>query len=198
MEVEMAGKVILPVPGTKITAVEVRSFTMFEQLVPVILGDDGFVYVEFAALCQLLQLDAAEQVQHIDDHAVMQTGLAYRIIEEKVEFLLRTDLLALWLTHLRGDDLPHIRHREEIEAYQHEAALVLAESLLGGRLTHWPLISKLLEQDTPTVRVYKESVALLGQVRERLIEESQLRLPPEYRADFSCDDGTINKFGDDR
>jgi hypothetical protein len=168
-------------PGKSITPVEVRSFSLFNQAIPLILADDGFIYIKLEAICHLLQLDTTQQIACINDHAVLQTGLAHQIAGEMVEFLLRINLLALWLTHLRLKDLPHIRRQEEIEAYQQEAALVLAESFLSGRLTHWPLISKLLEQNSPTVRVYKESLALVEKARERLIEESQLRLPPEYR-----------------
>jgi hypothetical protein len=168
------------IPGKGIRTAEVRTFTLFGQSVPLILADNGFVYIKLEAICQLLQLDIDQQVRSINSHSFLQTGLAYQVAGEMVEFSLRVDFLALWLTHLHPEDLPHIRRKEEIEGYQQEAALVLAESFLSGRLTHWPLISRLLEQNVPTVRVYKESLALVSQARERLIEETQMRLPPEF------------------
>lgn len=134
---------------------------------------DGFYYVPIADLCGLLNIDVTKPVQRLKQHFVFAKRIVNSVDNSSQE-LLRLDVLALWLATLdRAEVIPAAQ--EELERYQQEAAIILQESFLAGRLTEQAMLSELLKHDTVAVRAYHEAVAIVSLIRNQILTEADLR-----------------------
>ena len=132
----------------QLISIKSLSFNQFSPPVPAIQAEhDGYLYASLSALCTVFNLDMEQQLKQLRKHHLLSSGLGQITLSDKQPtIMLRVGYMAMWLTHLRLDDLPFIREREEIMQFQREATQILEEAFYEGRLTQVPLITHLIER----------------------------------------------------
>ena len=155
---------------------EVQVFTLSFTAVQ---AEDGFFYVPLTEICRGLKLNVNRQSRHLQEHAVLSEGFCQGVIakpngENKMQKLLRIDLLSLWVTHM-----PVSRLEEPLKTavynFQREGAAILQEALAQGRLNDQAQLATLLRRDWPEVRAYKATLISLHTARNKLFAEANLR-----------------------
>lgn len=154
---------------------EIHLFTHIQTL-PVLQGDNGFLYTALASLCQVFGLIEDEEVIRIQQHTVLKSKLVKAYINNKSDQLcLRIGFIGTWLVNLPIDAVEDEGDKEDLITFQQNAAQVLEEAFCAGRLTEWPLIAGLLEEDEPTVIAYKDAVAIMSLARDQLVLDAKNR-----------------------
>jgi len=168
----------------KISVVEQRAVTFYDDELTAVRADDGQIYVSVRRMCEALGLDRKSQSNRIRRHAILEEGYKGGVImtspspsgkgggRQQATFL-RVDLVPLWLS---GIDIKRVNDevRPKIERFQREAAKVLWEAFQEGRLTAEPSLEELLKNDSPAAQAYQMAQAIMQMARQQLILESRL------------------------
>lgn len=152
---------------------EIHLFAYFHT-VPVFQGHDGFLYAALNTMCQIFGLNEQEEISRIQQHTILKTQLSIiKTASQPNEICLRLGYIGSWLLNLPIEAVEKTRDRDELVIFQQNAAQILEEAFCDGRLTEWPLIANLLEQDSPAVDAYKKAVAMLGLARDQLVLDAK-------------------------
>ena len=169
-----------------LAVVEQREVTFYDDELTAVRAEDGRVYASLRHMCEALQIDTTGQRQRIQRHTVLARGLMVCKIQtiqgERDAYVLRVDLVPLWLTGVRTsmvkDDV-----RAKLEHFQEEAAAVLWEAFQDGRLTADPAFDELLQQDSPAAQAYKMAAAIMKMARHQLLLESRINTHDQQLSD---------------
>lgn len=143
---------------------------------PIYTGDDRYIYGDLETLLQYFSLDPEKQQTELFAHPVVREGLATGCLEKDGEtlqpiLLIRADMLALFITNLNLENMKGEGVYRVIKPIQQEAAIILAEALASGRLTHARRIAPLLEAESPPSIVYKNILMRLHIARHLLFSQ---------------------------
>lgn len=136
------------------------------------LAMDGLTYVSLDAICATLKLNREDELARVLSHPALQSGLRCRrqyrpgSFQEEIGYFMRTGHFALWLSTLNSGVEAGLE--DPLIGYQQEAAQVLEEAFLEGRLVKTPNISRLIEGNDERVQSYKSTLQLLVRLRSRL------------------------------
>lgn len=162
----------------KLTAIEQREVTFYDDELLAIRAEDGQIYVSFRHLCGALGLNRASQVQRVKRHEILDEGYKGGAMMaspggKQRAGVLRVDLVPLWLA---GIDTKRVKPEisEKLKRYQREAAKVLWEAFQEGRLTTEPVFEELLQADTEAVKAYKAIQAMLTLARNQILLEARV------------------------
>jgi hypothetical protein len=162
----------------ELTIVEQKEVEFYGDELTAIRASDGRVYASLRHMCQALDIDTTAQRQRIQRHKVLSNGLMVCKIQtiqgEREAYVLRADLVPLWLTGVRTSMVKD-EIRPKLDKFQEEAAAVLWEAFQEGRLTADPVFDELLQQDTPEVQAYKIIQGMLHLARAQIMMRSQLQ-----------------------
>ncbi len=92
---------------------------------------------------------------------------------ERESYVLRTDLVPLWLSGIRTKSVNE-SVRPKLERFQEEAAAVLWEAFQDGRLTTDTTFDELLQTDSEAVQAYKMALAVVKLARNQVMLEGRL------------------------
>lgn len=155
-----------------ITLKRIQSIPMHQVELPVGICEKGDFYIPFDQLCKTIHANPEMMLEKTKRRAFIATHMkkaAFDFASEKHEAALRADMMALWLTQIDAIDLKE-EARQGMQVLQEEAALILLEALISGRLTATEPISTYLNDDSLPVKTYKEALSLLNIAREAIIE----------------------------
>lgn len=160
-----------------LTAVEQRNVVFYGDELTAVRASDGRIYASVRHMCQALGLDDNGQRQRIRRHAVLGRGLMvcnlHTIQGERETFVLRVDLVPLWLSGIRVTAVKD-EAQPKLEKFQEEAAAVLWEAFQAGRLTTDNHFDELLDQNTDAVQAYKMAMAIVKLARQQILLEGRL------------------------
>ena len=167
--------------------VEQREVIFYDDQLTAVQADDGQVYVSVRHVCQTLGIDDNGQRQRIRRHSVLNDGLMvcklHTIQGERETYVLRTDLVPLWLSGIRAKAVKE-EIRPKLERFQREAAKVLWEAFREGRLTAKSDFDQLLTTDSPAAQAYKMAQAIMHLAQQQLLLESRLDSHDVQLADY--------------
>ena len=155
-----------------------KTVNFYNDELTAVRADDGQVYVSVRHMCEALGiLRPQRQTDRIKRDEVLSDGLQRVPIMgtrgQQMTYVLRVDLVPLWLTGLEtsrvGDEV-----QDKIIRYKREAAKVLWEAFQEGRLTADPSFSDLLEGNSPAVQAYKMARAMMELARNQVLLEARL------------------------
>lgn len=161
-----------------LTVLEQRTVLFYDDELVAVRAADGHIYVAVRQMCDALGLDRASQVRRIKNQNVLADGYKGDVKltspgGPQTAGVLRVDLVPLWLTGIRTSMVrPDLQAR--LERYQREAAKVLYEAFLSGRLslpTDW---EEGISADSPTAQAYRIALAVAQLARAQLVLEARL------------------------
>ncbi len=172
--------------GKALIPVEQKQVEFYGDTLTAIRAEDGQIYVSIRNMCQSLGLDDNGQRQRIRRHTVLADGLMvcnlHTIQGERETFVLRIDMVPLWLSGLRVTAVKD-EAKPKLTHFQREAAKVLWEAFQEGRLTAEPELDELLQQDTDAVQAYKMLQALVKLARNQILLEARQDVQQTVLAD---------------
>ncbi len=162
----------------KLTVVEQREVTFYDDDLTAVRGDDGQVYVAIRRMCDALGVDQRSQRRRIQKHQILSEGYTMGDIStphrgRQRSGLLRVDLVPLWLAGIEAGKVSEDM-RPKLVNFQREAGKVLWEAFQEGRLTADPDFNDLLQQDTEAVQAYKMLQALVKLAQNQILLESRI------------------------
>ncbi len=168
----------------KITVVEQRTVTFYDDELTAVRADDRQIYVSVRRMCEALGIDRKSASNRIRRNPILAEGYKGGVIMtppsksgrgggRQQATWLRVDLVPLWLS---GINTSKVRDevRPKIERFQREAAKVLWEAFQEGRLTAEPTLEELLKSDSPAAQAYQMAQAIMQMARQQLLLESRL------------------------
>lgn len=169
--------------SSALTVLDQRTVMFYGDELVAVRAADGHIYVAVRQMCDALGLDRASQVRRIKKHAVLNAGYKGDVKMTspggpQAVGVLRVDVVPLWLTGIRTSMVrPELQPR--LEHYQREAAKVLYEAFLSGRLslpTDW---EEGIAADSPTYQAYQTAAAVFQLARAQLVMEARLKAHDE-------------------
>ena len=170
-------------------SIEQKEISFYGDELTAVRASDEQIYASLRHMCQALDIDTTGQRQRIQRHKVLKSGLMVCKIQtiqgERDAYVLRVDLVPLWLTGISTRSIKDSDIREKLERFQTEAAKVLWEAFQDGRLTADPLFSELLQQtDSEAVQAYKLFEGLLKLARNQIILEARIDQHDQTLVDY--------------
>lgn len=168
----------------KLTIVEQKEVTFYEDELTAVRSDDGQVYVSLPSLCDSLGIQTSAQTKRIKRHDVLADGyevvsVTYSSIldeqpdQRRLAGVLRVDLVPLWLTGLSVKSVkPEMQPK--IKRYQQEAAKVLWEAFQEGRLTDVSFDDLLKSASADTLEAYQMAMALVKLARNQIMMDARI------------------------
>lgn len=156
----------------KVLITDHEEIDFFAGELTIFLAMDGLTYVSLDAIFTMLNLNSEDELARMLSHPALQSGLRCRRqnrpgdFQEEIGYFMRTGHFALWLSTLNGSVEASLE--DPLIGYQLEAAQVLEEAFLEGRLVKTPNISRLIEENDDRVQSYKSTLQLLVRLRSRL------------------------------
>ena len=162
----------------KLTVVEQKEVTFYEDELTAVRADDGRVYVSIRHMCQALGIDDQGQRQRINRHTILGRGLMvcnlHTIQGDRDGYVLRVDLVPLWLSGIRTSAVNEVA-RPKLENFQEEAATVLWEAFQEGRLTTDLSFDDLLKSaSADTLEAYQMAMALVKLARNQIMMDARI------------------------
>jgi len=170
-----------------LSVIKQKTVDFYNDELTAIRADDGQVYVSVRHMCEALGIQRPQrQTDRIKRDEVLSDGLQRVPIMgtrgRQITYVLRVDLVPLWLTGLEisrvGEEV-----QDKIIRYKREAAKVLWEAFQEGRLTTDPTLDDLLRSDSDAVQAYKMLQALVKLARNQILLEAQLQSHTEQLVD---------------
>lgn len=159
-------------------AIEQKNVLLYDDEVTAIRGSDGHIYVSVRHLCDALGVTQRSQVLRIQRNDILAEGYKGGIIlitpgGRQPAGVLRVDLVPLWLT---GISIKAVKDeiQPKLHQFQREAAKVLMEAFVDGRLTTEPSFDDLLKADSPAAQAYRMAQAMMQLARQQLLLESRI------------------------
>lgn len=162
---------------SNVQIVEQKWVKLYDDDLLAVKAEDGQVYVSINQMCEALGIAPAMQRRRIRSHEILSEGY---VLGELVTDggpqqagLLRVDLVPLWLV---GIQIASVREdvRPKLKLFIRQAADVLAEAFVEGRLTSEILLEDLLSSNSPAAQAYQMAVAIMKMARQQLYLEAQL------------------------
>lgn len=125
---------------TTVTVVRLPEIRVGHVTLPVYRGNDGNLYTELEKLLQGFSQHPSEQASALITHPLLGEGLVIGFLEGDNDdhqpiVLMRADMLAMFLANLNLKNMKTDGAYEVVKSIQWEAAQVLAEAFVSGRLT---------------------------------------------------------------
>lgn len=169
--------------SSALTVLDQRTVLFYGDELVAVRAADGHIYVAVRQMCDALGLDRASQVRRIKKHAVLNDGYKGDVKMTspggpQAAGVLRVDVVPLWLTGIRTSMVrPELQAR--LERYQREAAKVLYEAFLSGRLALPADWEDNIAADSPTFQAYQTAAAVFQLARAQLVMEARLKAHDE-------------------
>lgn len=134
------------------------------------------VYVPMGRMCENLSVDRSHQVNRIQQHRVLSSGLKLIRVQtaggEQEMQCLRLDLIPFWLAGLNPNRVKDEKMREKLELYQRECADVLWDAFRpAGQPSSVALASQ--GELSPAAQAYETAMALAALARQQMNLEGQ-------------------------
>ncbi len=147
-----------------------------DQILAVEEVESQRIFVPIARLCDNLGIDRPSQTQRIQDHAVLQSGLATFTFETsggpQPAQCLRLDLLPFWLAGINPRRV-RAEARTKLVLYQRECAAVLWDAFRpAGQPSSVQHMVK--ESRSPAAQAYEMAMAIAAIARQQMHLEAQM------------------------
>jgi hypothetical protein len=159
------------------TSLEPQSIEFYgDQLLAVQEPGTQRVFVPVARLCENLGVDRASQVQRLQDHGVLSSGLMTLRLQTPGGFqetlCLRLDLVPYWLAQINARRVRRAI-RDKLVLYQRECAAVLWDAF---RPSGQPSSVALATQGplSPAAQAYEMAMAIATIARQQMTLEAQM------------------------
>ena len=155
-----------------IKVIDEFDFHYFDKPIPVVKASNGALYGQLSSLCALFSLKEAIEIERLQHHTILNKTLV-KVSTDDVQdrIFMRLSHMATWLLTIPLQDLPHEKDQIELAFFQENASQYLEEAMYAGKLTDEPLLSELLEYNSPFGMAFQEALSVLGLAREQLIKE---------------------------